>query len=336
MAGSVKMTDIARAAGVSPMTVSRAFRDEASVGKETRAKILRIADDLGYVFDARASNLRSKRTGFVALIVPSIDNANFADTVQAMSGELAEAGLQILLGHDRYSAAEEERLLENLLRRRPEAVVVMGGEHTRRTRRMLRSAAVPVVEIWDLPEAPIAHVVGFSNVACMDMLVGHLAERGARRIAFIGGDIDDNSRGALRRRGFVAAMEGRGLDPTRLMPVGGPATMARGAAATDALLEQYPDTEAIVGVSDLAAFGALTASQRRDLSVPGDIAIAGFGAFEIASVSLPTLTTIDPHSTEIGRHAGQLIADILREPDRAKAPIRIEIGPVLRLGGSTG
>lgn len=336
MTRSVKMTDIARAAGVSPMTVSRAFRDDASVGKETRARILRIADDLGYVFDARASNLKSQKTGFVALTVPSIDNANFAATVQAMSGELAGAGLQILLGYDQYSTTEEERLLENLLRRRPEAVVVMGGEHTRRTRRMLQSAGVPVIEIWDLPAQPIAHVVGFSNAACMHMLVDHLVTRGARRIAFIGGDIDDDSRGVERRRGFVAAMEGYGLDPTRLMPVGGPATMARGAMAADALLERHPDTEAIVGVSDLAAFGALTASQRRGLSVPGDIAIAGFGAFEIASVSLPTLTTIDPHATEIGRHAGQLIADILREPGRAKTPIRIEIGPVLRLGASTG
>ena len=155
MKKSVKMADVAAAAGVSPMTVSRAFRSDASVGGATRARILRIADDMGYVFDSTASNLRSQRTGFVATTIPSLNNANFADTVRGLTETLADHDLQDLLGYTDYNTATEERLVGQLLRRRPDAIVVTGGTHTARTRMLLGAAGVPVVEMWDLPDDPI-------------------------------------------------------------------------------------------------------------------------------------------------------------------------------------
>lgn len=332
----VRMADVARAAGLSPMTVSRAFRADAAVGEATRARILRIAEEMGYVMDATASGLRSQRTGFVAVTVPSINNANFADTVNALSQELSLAGLQVLLGYDLYDAIEEERLIEQLLRRRPEAVVVTGGTHTPRSRRLLEGAGVPVVETWDLPAEPVRHVVGFSNAACMEAMVDHLVARGARAIAFMGGDISDDTRGADRRRGFRAAMRRHGLDPALLLPTGAPpASMATGAAAMGAALDAGLRPDAVIGVSDLAAFGALTELQRRGLRVPDDIMVAGFGAYEIAAVSVPTITTIDPHPAEIGRRTGELVAQLLADPAADAGPIRIEIGPMLRVGGST-
>ena len=92
------MADVARLAGVSPMTVSRAFKRDASVSETTRSAILEAADQLGYVFDSTASNLRSQRTDFVAVTIPSINNANFADTVRGLSDGLKARGLQLLLG----------------------------------------------------------------------------------------------------------------------------------------------------------------------------------------------------------------------------------------------
>ncbi len=332
----VRMADVARAAGLSPMTVSRAFRADAAVGKETRARVLRIAEEMGYVFDAAASGLRSRRTGFVAVTVPSINNANFADTVNALSRELGRAGLQVLLGYDLYDRSEEEALVEQLLRRRPEAVVVTGGAHTPRTRLLLQAFGAPVIETWDLPERPVSHVVGFSNAACMEAMVDHLVGRGAREIAFIGGDISDDTRGADRRRGFQTAMRRHGLDASRLLPTGAPpASMATGAAALGAALDAGLRPDAAIGVSDLAAFGALTECQRRGLRVPQDMMIAGFGAYEIASVCFPTITTIDPHPAEIGREAGALAMRLLADPAGNRDPVRIEIAPLLRLGGST-
>ena len=152
-----KMADIAIAAGVSPMTVSRAFKQDASVGAKTREKILKIAEEMGYVFDSTASNLRSQRTRFVAVTIPSLNNANFADTVRGLNEVLQPEGLQILLGYTDYDVENEEKLIEQLLRRRPDAIVVTGGRHTDRAKRLLEGAGIPVVEIWDIPVDPIGY-----------------------------------------------------------------------------------------------------------------------------------------------------------------------------------
>lgn len=329
------MADVAHAAGVSPMTVSRAFKADSSVSDATRDAIRKAADDLGYVFDSTASSLRSQRTDFVAVTIPSINNANFADTVRGLTEGLKPRGLQILLGTTDYDTAEEERLIEQLLRRRPEAIVVTGGKHTPRARRLLEAAGIPVIETWDLPDQPIGHVVGFSNAAAVNGMVDHFVAQGLTRIAFIGGDADRDTRGTDRRAGFIAAMQARGLDPTRLIAAGAPPiSMREGAAAMGRLLDTLPDTQAVIAVSDLSAFGALTECQRRGIAVPDRIRIAGFGDYEIAGISVPTLTTINPFPREIGTRTAQLILQVL--DGDTTTPRTIAITPKLLIRQSTG
>lgn len=330
-----KMTDIAKAVGVSSMTVSRAFNQDASVGQKTREKILRVADEMGYVFDSTASNLRSQRTGFVAVTIPSLNNANFAETVRGLTDALQGHDLQILLGYTDYRVETEEQLIRQFLRRRPEAVVVTGGRHTDHTRQLLKNADIPVVETWDLPTDPVGHVVGFSNADCMGQMVDHLHSSGARRLAFIGGDDTIDTRGTDRRRGFEIAANAAGL-PFELISAGPPPiTMRQGAQAMARLLDRCPQVDAVVCVSDLSAFGAVSECLRRGLNVPQDIKIAGFGAFDIAEMSVPALTTIDAHSFEIGRQTGQLLVSVLRNNAAEKPPSIIRIHPTLKITQST-
>ena len=329
------MADVARLAGVSPMTVSRAFKPDSSVSEATRQAILAAADTLGYVFDSTASSLRSQRTDFVAVTIPSINNANFAETLRGLSEGLKPRGLQILLGYTDYDMGEEERLIEQLLRRRPEAIVVTGGKHTPRARRLLESAGIPVIETWDLPEAPIGHVVGFSNAEAVRGMVDHFVDRGLTRIAFIGGDADRDTRGTDRREGFIAAMRARGLDASRLIDAGPPPiSMREGAAAMGRLLDRLPDTQAVICVSDLSAFGALTECQRRGIAVPDRIWIAGFGDYDIAEVCVPSLTTINPFPREIGARTAQLILQVL--DGETTTPRTVAITPKLLIRQSTG
>lgn len=329
------MQDVARRVGVSPMTVSRALRDGTSVNAQTREAILQAVDELGYVFDATAANLRNQRTGFVAVTIPSINNANFADTVRGLSEGFRKHGLQPLLGYTDYDMAQEEVLVEQLLRRRPEAIVVTGGRHTPRCRRLLESAGIPVVETWDLPAEPVGHVVGFSNAAAAGMLVDHLVETGRKRIAFIGGEEGRDSRGADRRAGFVAAMRRHGLDATRLVAAGvPPVSMIEGASATRVLLEQWPDIDAILCVSDLVAFGALTECLRLGIVMPDQIAIAGFGNYEVAEVSVPPITTVDPFPEAIGRESAEAVLRALGLVERSDAHTA-EIVPQLLVRAST-
>jgi LacI family gluconate utilization system Gnt-I transcriptional repressor len=329
------MADVARAAGVSPMTVSRSFKADSSVSDATRDAILKAADDLGYVFDSTASSLRSQRTDFIAVTIPSINNANFADTVRGLSEGLKPRGLQILLGYTDYDMAEEERLIEQFLRRRPEAIVVTGGRHTPRARRMLQNAGIPVIETWDLPEDPIGHVIGFSNAAAVRGMVDHFVAKGLTRIAFIGGDTTRDTRGTDRRAGFIAAMQAHGLDATRLVAAGvPPISMREGAEAMGRLLSRLPDTQAVICVSDLSAFGALTECQRRGVDVPGRLWIAGFGDYEIAGIAVPAMTTINPFPRDIGARTAELVLDVL--DGRQDKPARIAISPELLIRQSTG
>jgi LacI family transcriptional regulator, gluconate utilization system Gnt-I transcriptional repressor len=322
------MADVARLAGVSPMTVSRAFKLDASVSENTRSAILEAADRLGYVFDSTASNLRSQRTDFVAVTIPSINNANFADTVRGLSEGVKARGLQILLGYTDYDINEEERLIEQLLRRRPEAIVVTGGRHTPRARRLLENAGIPVIETWDLPETPVGHVVGFSNAAAVCTMVDHFVSTGITRIAFIGGDADRDTRGTDRRAGFIAAMTAHGLQADRLIAAGvPPISMREGADAMGRLLDNLPDTQAVICVSDLSAFGALTECQRRGVDVPGQMSVAGFGDYEIANICVPSLTTLNPFPREIGARAAKLILDVL--DGRQTEPATIIVAPEL-------
>ena len=306
------MADIARKTGVSPMTVSRAFKSGGLISKDTRDAILQAAEELGYVFDSTASNLRSQKSDFIAVTIPSINNANFADTVGGLSETLSSRGFQILLGYTNYDVQEEERLIEQLLRRKPQAIVVTGGKHTPRARKLLENANVPVIETWDAPVEPIGHFVGFSNADAVRGMVDHFVAAGYRRIAFIGGDASRDTRGSDRRLGFIAALGDHGLDASRLIDAGAPPiSMREGANAMARLLKEYPDTEAVICVSDLSAFGALTECQRRGIPVPERIAIGGFGDYEIGGISVPALTTIDARAREIGLRTGRLILDLL-------------------------
>ena len=328
------MADVALITGVSPMTVSRAFKRDASVSDSTRQEILRAAERLGYVFDATASTLRSQKTNFVAVTIPSINNANFADTLGGLTDGLKNRGLQILLGDTNYDIAEEERLIEQLLRRRPEAIVVTGGKHTVRGRRLLANAGIPVIETWDLPRDPIGHVVGFSNAQAVRAMVDHFVAKGHRRIAFIGGDADRDARGADRRLGFIAAMTAHGFDFNRLIAAGTPPiSMRNGADAMGHLLDLLPDTEAVICVSDLSAFGALTECQRRGVMVPDQMAIGGFGNYEISAISVPSLTTINPDPRGIGMRTAELILDAL--DGKRSSPVRIILPPDLILRQSS-
>jgi len=313
------MSDVAERVGVSAMTVSRALRDDASIAPDTRARIMQAVEEVGYVLDQSARSLVSRRTEFIAALIPSINNSNFSDTARAITEVLEPAGIQLLLGYTDYSIENEERLLEAMLRRRPEGMILTGGRHTERSRKILEQAGIPIIEIWDLPDRPIEHVVGFSNKSAASALVHYLHGKGHRRIAFIGGTSDRDERGAERRQGYEFAVNELGLAVPRIVSIATvPISMRHGAEAILRLMEQSPEVEAAMCTSDLSAFGAIMECRRRGWSVPSRIAIAGFGDFEVASCSYPTITTVDVSSGAIGREAAELMLRAIEAARRGR------------------
>ncbi len=302
------MADVAERAGVSTMTVSRALRDGGVVSVSTRKRVMQAVDELGYTLDRSAGTLSSKRSGFIAAIVPTINNSNFSDTTQGITDAIEGRGLQVLLGYSDYGIEKEARLIEAMLRRRPEGLILTGGRHTARSRKLLAASGIPIVETWDVPLDPLGHVVGFCNASSVRALVVQLHARGYRDIGFIGGTSARDSRGFDRRRGYVQAVADCGLPRGRMLALGEPPiSMEVGGRAMAQLLERWPSLDAVVCVSDLSAFGALMECHRRGWDVPGRIAVAGFGDFEVGRYTYPRLTTVRVDAYRIGRDAGEVL-----------------------------
>ena len=322
------MADVALAAGVSAMTVSRALRADSTVAPATRRHILKIVDRLGYVPDIQAQGLSLQRTGFIAALVPSLNNPHFADTVRSLTETLEPLGLQVLVGHTNYEVAREETLITTLLRRRPEAIVLTDDNHSPAALKLLRKAGIPVVQIWDWPQRPLEHVVGFSNAEATAAMVQYLASRTYRRIVYVGETNDTGSRGARRREGYLKAIRALNLGPARLFNIAmPPVSMTQGRAAFCSIREQFPDADAIMCVSDPCAFGIMTEALSQGVRVPDDIALAGFGDFEISRCCSPSLTTVTVDAEQIGAQTGHLLS-VLRQADGApglSTPARVKL-----------
>ncbi|WP_187640014.1 LacI family DNA-binding transcriptional regulator [Bosea sp. F3-2] len=307
----MRMQDVAKRLGISAMTVSRALRADTTVAPATREAVLKAIEELGYVPNQIAGSLASRRSGFAAVLVPSLNNSHFSETVLALNAALEPHHIQLLIGSTDYDREKEAGLVRAFLARKPEAIVLTNDGHSPDVVRLLGQARVPVVQIWDLPARPIQHVVGFSNREAMKGLIATLLRAGYRRITYFGELDDDETRGAARRHGYCEAMREVGLSPRLCAIARPPATMSDGERALDEVLQHYPDTELVACVSDPLAFGIMAACARRGISVPDQLAISGFGDFEIARVSAPGITTVRIDAASIGRLTGEIVLDLL-------------------------
>lgn len=313
------MQTVARLAGVSAMTVSRALRGEHLVSPDTRERVLEVVRRTGYVPDVTARVFASRRSGFVAALVPALNNSNFTETLRGMAGVFDVAGLHMLFGDTQYSLSREESLIATLLQRRPEAILLTGGAHTSAAKDMLKRAEIPIVETWEAPLRPLGHVVGFSNKQAGAEMARYLYRRGRRRIAFVGSGSDRDLRGFERQVGYRQAVVELGLPTDRVVSVGvPPAAMEQGSEALSRVLEQWPDTDAIVCVSDLIAFGILSECQRRGIAAPERVALIGFGDFEVGRHCHPRITTIGIDSAAIGRIAAETVVSAIEALGRGE------------------
>lgn len=306
------MADVAARLGVSKMTVSRALQRNGSSPRASaevlRQNILQACEEMGYVMDHTARTFSSQRSGFIAALIPTLNNSNFSETEHGLAQAVEAGGLQLLLGRTDYLVETEERLVKTMLMRRPEGMVLTGDNHSAVTRSLLLAAGIPVVETWDVPAKPIEHSVGFSNADATAALVGYLYAKGYRRIAFLGGTSERDPRGVDRRLGYVRAMQALGLGTGCVVSAGEPpVSMDQGRAAMVQLMQQWPQADAVVCVSDHCAFGALMECHRQGWAVPGRIGIAGFGDFEVGKASFPRITTVAIDCLDLGAKAGALL-----------------------------
>lgn len=330
--GRTRMEDVARLAAVSSATVSRVLRQPDTVSSELAEKVRAAITRLDYLPNLVAGALAAQTVRQVGVIVPSILNAFFSATVDALTQTLSESGYQVMLGTTDYRPEREEAVVESFLAWSPAAMVLTGLVHAPRAQRLLLDARVPVVEMWDLGPAPIDMLVGFSHEGVGRAMTRHMLERGRRRVVFVGADLERDTRAALRRDGYIAAMREAGREPLVHAPAER-SSVSLGARAFGEAVERFADLDAVFCQNDVLALGALFEARRRAIEVPGQIAVGGFGDLDFAGQTVPRLTTVRPPARELGRQAAELILGVLAGARPAQRVY--DLGFTLRVRGST-
>ncbi|MBP2460081.1 MULTISPECIES: LacI family DNA-binding transcriptional regulator [unclassified Rhizobium] len=323
----VTLADIAKLAGVSPVTVSRAINTPALVKPRTLEAIEKVIARTGYVPNLLAGGLASRRTRLIAAIVPSVASTIFAETIEGLNAELVSAGYQLLLGLSGYEPARELELTRAILARRPDGVILTGITHLKETRAMLTGAGLPIVEIWDSTPSPLDTAVGFSHAAVGALVADHLLIRGYDRYAQVGAN---DPRAVQRRDGFVSRL--RGVADVELpdLEMNSPSTFRDGRLAMAQLLDRGKGTLGVFCSSDVVAHGALAEAYARGCRMPDELAIVGFGDFDFAPHTHPPLTTVRIDRRDIGTKAAQSILRKIAGDKNVEAMINIDFHIVVR------
>ena len=303
--------DVAKLAGVAPITVSRVINTPDSVAPDTLRKVREAIDRTGYVPNMLAGGLASTRSHLVAGIVPTMSSPVFQETVEALTETLAAAGYQLMLGQSGYTESREDQLLDAIIGRRPDGIVLTGIVRSPGARLRLLAAGIPIVETWDLTPTPVDMLVGFSHEKIGAAVADYLHAVGRRRLAVI---TAADERARLRAKGLADAAARLGIANTLapelpLFVAAAPGTLGSGRRGLADLLARHPDLDAVFCSSDILALGVITEAQALGVRVPTELAVVGYGDLNFAADTLPPLTTVRVNGTAIGQMAARCIIE---------------------------
>jgi DNA-binding LacI/PurR family transcriptional regulator len=311
----VRLKDIARHAGVSVMTVSKALRDQPDVSAATKARIKSLAQQMGYVPDSSAQELRTRTTKLFGLVIPSSTNPIFTRMVYAIEERAYELGYGILLAHTHNIPDREEVCLRRLLSRRVDGLFispVYRFEAEARIYQEVLARQIPTVLIG--PPAPFCksfHSVEFDEPLASFTATQHLLKLGHKRIAYLTGP-----RTALwaheRFEGYRRALREAGLDADDKLVFLAGKTIEDGAKATLQMLNESCSATAIQTVNDTVAIGCEEALFAKGLRIPEDISLVGFGNITMAKYCRVPLTTIRQPKFRLGMAAMDVMVNLLR------------------------
>lgn len=294
--------DVAREAGVSLITASRALSKPSLVSDQTIARVKQAVEATGYLPNLLAGGLKSRRSRLIAGILPALSVAQFLPTFQSLTSALETEGYQLILGQSSYDPAREERLINAMISRRPDGLFMTGLVHNESARQRLAAAGIPVVESWDFTDRPIDMLVGFSHVKVGAAIAGFFLSKGWKHIGVATGD---DHRARLRCEAFQSTL-GREV-PTVWVPA--PSGVARGREALRRLLATAPGLDAVYCSSDQMAQGVIVEAQQQGIRVPEQLVVCGFGDAEHAAHLSPSITTVGVEGARIGELAAQMIMD---------------------------
>ena len=325
---TVRLDDVARRAGVSTSTASRALNGIGELAAETRAAVVRAAAELKYRPSPVARSLRTRRSKTVGLVVPTVSHAFYAAVTHGAQSVLEEHGYRLILVDSGEDPAPVGRAVETLLDHEVDGLL-MSTAPLSAARFTELIGMTPCVFIDELaPGAGVGNVV-LENDRGVEMLVAHVAEHGHRRIAFLGGPADRTS-GRERLRGFLSAMARQRLEVDDQLVRECQWTIASGFEQCMALLSVEEPPTALVTASAELALGALAATRRMRIAIPQDIAVVCFDDLYFAPLLEPSLTAIAYDARSIGTAGARLLLAAVEDDEPQWSEARIEVSLVRR------
>ena len=310
---------VAKAARVSPSTVSRSFNHPELVKATTRKKIDNAVRRLGYIRNRAAQTIHGIRSGTIGLVVPTVDYAIFAELIQSFSEAVETRGFTILLASHGYSLEREYALVRKMLEHRVDGMALIGTEHADDTYALLGEQAVPTVLLWSYAEAAPFNCVGSDNFIAGRLIGEHILALGHRNIAAVFPPLTGNDRASGRFAGVEAALATGGVQIPRAWRLEAPYSVAAAKNAVIDLLNRGDLPSAIICGNDVLAWGTIHALSKCGIQVPGDVAVTGIGDFKGSGEFEPSLTTVRIPARQIGKRAAEVVATAVISPDEENA-----------------
>lgn len=319
----VRLEDVAQAAGVSTITVSRCITNPDRVAERTRTRVLQLANEMGYIPNRLAKSLVSAQSRIIGAVVPTMANPIHSEALQGAFDQLKGAGYQILLGTSGYSADDERSLVETFIGHRVDGLLLTGGDHRAETVKAIRQSGTPTVEIFEFIPEPIDLNVGSSQWDAGYALGSHLVGKGYRNFAFVGHSDVEDTRIASRREGIAAVCLESELSAPRNYATSSDPGSGGGGEIIGAILRDAPEIDVVIFAGHQIAVGAIRHAADVGIDVPGRVAIAGFGDSAMARWIRPALTTVRFPVRDMGAEAGKLLLGRLQGREIQTRAVRL-------------
>ena len=308
---------VARAARVSPSTVSRSFNHPDLVKPSTRKKIDAALRRLGYIRNRAAQTIHGIRSGTIGLVVPTVDQAIFAELIQSFSESVEGLGFTILLASHGYSLDREYALVRKMLEHRVDGIALVGTEHSDDTYELLAQQNTPALILWNFSNDAPFPCVGSDNFQAGHLIGSHVASLGHRDVAAIFPPLDDNDRASRRMAGVSSALREAGCEIPAEWRLETPYSVGAAKTAVKKLMQAAHRPTAIICGNDVLAWGALHALTWHGLSCPSDMTVTGIGDFNGSRDFEPPLTTVRIPARTIGAKAADAIAQLITSETEA-------------------
>lgn len=309
--GKATLEDVAREAGVSLGTASKALSCPDKVKPSTLKKVLEAVSAMRYVRNGVARSLAARKTWRVAVVYPTLKNPMFSNSIDSLQQSLLEMGYQLVIGSHEYNQKREVKVLQALVESGVDGVILVGTDHDEAVFRMLETYDVPYLMMWSTDETSYPHTIGFSNRQAAYEIASHVIAKGHRKVALCGGPAEGNERSRQRRAGFLDALEEAHIVIKPEWLIETPFSLDGGREAVKRLLAAGELPTVLICGTDLHAIGAMHQCQLSGIEVPGRLSITGFDDIEFAGAMSPGLTTVRVPMHEIGVEVARAVVAII-------------------------